>query len=197
MARNSTKTNFLRIVAVLLGVLGAGWLFSSGWGGVFDYVGGYSFKMNFISYFFSTALFPVATLLTAVLFFIVSLRDLEPLRNAFSLVVAIVSCVALVAYIVAILDFDKTIGSYFKPSGIIDISSVLLLITYILFSLYARNGGSIKNSAWTIGLIAVIVLVVGALYGYFAKDFGVKVTVQYVLTALAHTAVFYCGLRQF
>ena len=197
MAKNSVKSNFLRIISVLLGVLGAGWLFSTGWGGVFDYISGYSFKQNFFSYFFSTALFPVATLLAAVLFFIVSLRDLEPLRKAFSLVTAIVSCVALIAYAVAIFDLGKTVGAYFSPAGIIDVSSILLLVTYLLYSLYARNGGSIKNSAWTIGLIAIIILVVGAIYGYIAKDFGAKTTIQYVLTALAHLAVFYCGLRQY
>lgn len=197
MAKNSVKSNFLRIVAVLLGVLGAGWLFSNGWSGVFDYISGYSFKYNFISYFFSTALFPVATLLAAVLFFIVSLRDLEPLRNAFSLVVAIVSCVALIAYFVEILDFNKTVGAYFSPAGIIDVSHILLLVTYILFSLYARNGGSIKNPAWTIGLIAVIIMTGAAVYGYITKDFTTNAVIRYVLTSLAHLAVFYCGLRQY
>ncbi len=197
MAKKTVKTSFKRIIAVLCGVFGAGWLFSSVWRGVFDYVESYDIKSNFFSYFFGTGLFSVSTLLISVLFFIVSLRDLEPLKNAFAVVTAAVSAVAFVAYIVYISNNLTTFGDFVKPAGIIDVSCVVLLAAYVMFALYCRNGGTVKNSAWTVAVIAIVMLFGGVIYGYIVKDFGAKYTISEILTGFAHLALFYCGLRQY
>lgn len=195
MGRQKAKSNFLRIVSILLGVLGAGWLFSSVWREVFEYIENYSLSQNFFTYFFSTCLFSVSTLLVSVLFFIVSLRDLEPLRDVFSIITAVVSAVALVAYVVHIINSLTTVKAFFAPESIVNVANVMLLLAYFLYSLYVRNGGTIKNTAWIIAIVGIIILFIGALYGYITKDFSAKRTISHALTGLAHLALFYCGLR--
>lgn len=197
MAKKKTKSSFLRIISVLAGVLGAGWLFSTGWQGVFDFIGNYSLKKNFFNYFFNTGLFAVATLSVAVLFFIVSLRDLEPLKNGFAVFTAIISAVAFVAYIVFLVNQFDTLKMLVEPGMFIHYGCALLAAVYVLFALYVKNGGTIRNAAWVMGVIALALILFGALYGYVKEIYGPAALIKYIFTCLSHLGIFYCGLRQY
>ncbi|MBP5664713.1 MAG: hypothetical protein J6X87_00360 [Clostridia bacterium] len=197
MAKTKTGSNFARMLSVLLGVLGAGCLFSNGWKGVFDYVSGYSFKTNFFSYFFGPALFPVVTLAAALLFFIVSLRDLEPMVGGFSIFTAILAAFAAVAYAVFFINNIRAVETAFSPAYIMHFGKFLLLVAYFLFAMYCRNRGGIRNVAWGFAIAALVVILAATVYGFVKETLYAREFVDNIFTILAHAAMFFCGLRQY
>ena len=198
MAKKTKKAgqSVLKVISVLLGVLGAGWLFSEGWHGVFDYLTGYSKKYDFIDYFFSSNLFPVVTLFVAMLFIIRSLRDLDSLTGVFSIITAVLAVISLVAFCLSFFN-GITAEKLFEPEGLIDCGKLVLLVAYFLFAMYTRNGGKIKNVAWAFAIVALIIIFGAAVYGFASKAFASASLVSYIFTVLAHLAIFFCGLRQY
>ena len=96
MASRKKKSNLLRIIAVLCGCLGAGWLFSYGWNGLIELCLTYKVGNNIFYHFFSSGLFALATLITAVLFFVVSIRDLAPMKEGVAIASVVIYIIVAV-----------------------------------------------------------------------------------------------------
>ncbi len=193
-----------RIIAVMLGVLGSLWIFTSNWHEVanyFAYLTKYTPDKNFFSYFFAEAplfpLFPFAALLTALLFLIISLRDLYPIAKTFSLVAAIFCAAVFLFYAIYFCTTIKSADVFKSYSIYMNIGRVLLLVAYFLFAMYCRNGGSVRNVAWVISLAAVIVLGGALVFAFVRSAYSVQEFISQIFVLLANTAVMYCGLRQF
>ena len=198
MARKKKgEIGILRMIAVLLGVLGAGWLFFDAWQGVFDFVGGYRLSQNFFSYFFSTGLFPAALLSCIVLFFTVSLRDLEPLTGFFSVLTIILSAVAGVAFITYVVSTIKSADVIKDPLLYINAGKIMFIAAYLFFAIYCLNRGKIRNAAWGFAIAAIVLILFGSIYGFATEKVYVNEFVHNVITLAAHGAMFFCGLRQF
>ncbi|MBP1587756.1 MAG: hypothetical protein ILO53_05060 [Clostridia bacterium] len=195
--KKKSEIGVLRMLAVLLGVLGAGWLFFDAWQGVFDFVGGYKLSQNFFSYFFSTGLFPVALLSCIILFFTVSLRDLEPLTGFFSVLTIILSAVAGVACVMSFVSGIKTFDVVKEPSAYINLGRIMFVAAYLFFAIYCINRGKIRNAAWGFVIAAIVLILFGTIYGFAVEKVYVNEFVHHIITLAAHGAMFFCGLRRF
>lgn len=192
------KNNLLRIVSVLCGCLGAGWLFSRGWQEVIEYFMGYSSGQGFVRYFFSTGLFPLATLMIAVLFFVVSIRDLYVMKDGVSVAALIVSAIVAIAFVVYF------VGMFGSGSVSLDsfwfwysVLRFLMLLAYIAYTLYCLNVKSACGFAWTMAIVTSVGLIAAAIFGYVDKDIQAASFIYIMISSLAHLAVFYCGLKQY
>ncbi len=186
-----------RILAVMLGVLGACWLFAVSWNEVYHYIVSYTVDQNFFFYFFGRGIFPVASLFTAILFLIVSLRDLQPIAKGFALASAIISAIAFVAYVVYFGSTVKAIADLLSQDFVMNAGRFMMLIAYFLFAMYCRNGGGIRNVAWVFTLIAVVITAVALVYGLIVSKFSLQTIVDQLIIILAHLAMMYCGLRKY
>lgn len=198
MARNKKlKNGVFRIIAIMLGVVGACWLFAGCWRELSDHIAGYDPKTNFLSYFFLKDLFPVAALFVALLFIIVSLRDLKPVVNGFALATAVVCTAAFIGYVVYLCLNMKAPSEFLTPVFAIHVGRLLMLVAYFLFAMYSRNGGSVNKVAWVVAIVALATVAAALVWGFIVKTVTAGKLANQGLILLAHVAVLYCGLRRY
>ena len=195
--KKKNETGVLRMIAVLLGVLGAGWLFFDAWQGVFGFVGSYRLSLNFFKYFFGTGLFPIALLSCIILFFTVSLRDLEPLTGFFSVLTIILSAVAAAAFITYIVSTVNSFDAVKNCDLYIDVGKVFFIAAYLFFAIYCINKGRIRGIAWAFVIAAVVFILCGTVYGFATEKIYLNEFVHNLITLAAHGAMFFCGLKKF
>lgn len=198
MAAKRKKSNVLRVVSVLCGCLGAGWLFARGWQDVIDLFMGYRTNMSFIGYFFSTGLFPLATLMASILFFVVSIRDLSVMKGGTAAASLVVDAIVGVAFI---LYFVRGIaGGFFALNDFFlwyNVLQFVLLLAYITFTLYCMNGSRTVGFAWTAAVVSSVGFIAAAVFGYVSKSISAANFIYIMISSLAHLGVFYCGLKQY
>ncbi|MBO4261471.1 MAG: hypothetical protein J5921_02510 [Clostridia bacterium] len=202
--RKKEAVNIWRIISVMLGVLGSLWIFTCNWHEVasyFGYLTKYTPDKNFFSYFFGEAplfpLFPFAALLTAMLFLIISLRDLYPIARTFSLVTAIFCAAVFLFYAIYFCTTIKSADVFKDYSIYMNIGRVLLLVAYFLFAMYCRNGGSVRNVAWVFAIAAVLVLGVAIVFALVKRAYSAETFLNQAFVLLSNVALMYCGLRQY
>lgn len=197
MASRKRKSNILRVISVLCGCLGAGWLFSCGWQEIIDLFTGYKLGNNFFLHFFSFELFSLATLITAILFFVVSIRDLGVMKDGVSVAALVIHIIVAVVFIIY---FVNTLGGGLSAlSGFwfwYNVARFVMLIAYIAFALYCMRHGK-SGFAWSVALVAAISLIAISVFGYISSSISVENLIYIILSSLVHIGVFYCGLKQY
>ena len=198
MAAKRKKSNLLRVVSVLCGCLGAGWLFARGWQEVIDLFMGYRTNMSFIGYFFNTGLFPLATLMAALLFFVVSIRDLAVMKDGTAVASLIIDAIVGVAYVLYFIR-GITAGSFSFGDFWFwyNVLRFILLLAYITYTLYCMNGSRTVGFAWTAAVLSAVGFIAAAVFGYVSKSISAANFIYIMISALSHLAVFYCGLKQY
>lgn len=196
MASRKKKSNLLRIIAVLCGCLGAGWLFSYGWNGMIDLCLSYK-SGNIFNHFFSTGLFVVATLLTAILFFVVSIKDLSTMKEGVSVASVIIDVIVGVFFVINIVNgIVAGIGNITSYSFLRNVVLLIMIIAYISFAFYCLRKGR-AAAAWTIALVAIFGIIGVSVYGFIIHAIYVETLINDLVFSLAHLGVFYCGLKQY
>jgi hypothetical protein len=196
MASRKKKSNLLRIIAVLCGCLGAGWLFSYGWNGMIDLCLSYK-SGNIFNHFFSTGLFVVATLLTAILFFVVSIKDLSTMKEGVSVASIIIDVIVGVFFVINIVNgIVAGIGNITSYSFLRNVVLLIMIIAYISFAFYCLRKGR-AAAAWTIALVAIFGIIGVSVYGFIIHAIYVETLINDLVFSLAHLGVFYCGLKQY
>ena len=196
MASRKKKSNLLRIIAVLCGCLGAGWLFSYGWNGMIDLCLSYK-SGNIFNHFFSTGLFVVATLLTAILFFVVSIKDLSTMKEGVSVASIIIDVIVGVFFVINIVNgIVAGIGNITSYSFLRNVVLFIMIIAYVAFAFYCLRKGR-AAAAWTIALVAIFGIIGVSVYGFIIHAIYVETLINDLVFSLAHLGVFYCGLKQY
>jgi hypothetical protein len=196
MASRKKKSNLLRIIAVLCGCLGAGWLFSYGWNGMIDLCLSYK-SGNIFNHFFSTGLFVVATLLTAILFFVVSIKDLSTMKEGVSVASIIIDVIVGVFFVINIVNgIVAGIGNSTSYSFLRNVVLLIMIIAYVSFAFYCLRKGR-AAAAWTIALVAIFGIIGVSVYGFIIHAIYVETLINDLVFSLAHLGVFYCGLKQY
>ncbi len=196
MASRKKKSNLLRIIAVLCGCLGAGWLFSYGWNGMIDLCLSYK-SGNIFNHFFSTGLFVVATLLTAILFFVVSIKDLSTMKEGVSVASIIIDVIVGVFFVINIVNgIVAGIGNITSYSFLRNVVLLIMIIAYVSFAFYCLRKGR-AAAAWTIALVAIFGIIGVSVYGFIIHAIYVETLINDLVFSLAHLGVFYCGLKQY
>lgn len=198
MAAKRKKSNILRVLSVLCGCLGAGWLFARGWQEVIELFMGYRTNMSFIGYFFNTGLFPLATLMAALLFFVVSIRDLAVMKEGTAVASLIVDAIVGVAYILYFIrGFTGGSFSFGDFWFWYSVLRFILLLTYIAYTLYCMNVRQAVGFAWTAAILSTVGLIAVVVFGYISKSISASNFIYVMISSLAHLGVFYCGLKQY
>jgi len=197
MGGKKKKSNIMRVLSVLCGCLGAGWLFTRGWQEILDLFISYKIGNNFFSHFFTFELFSLATLITALLFFVVSIRDLGVMKDGVSvasLVIHILVAVVFIIYFVNTLSggFAALTGFWFWYN----VARFVMLIAYIAFALYCMNHNG-SAFAWSVALVASVALIAISIFGFIPGSISAENLIYIILSSLAHIGVFYCGLKQY
>jgi hypothetical protein len=196
MASRKKKSNLLRIIAVLCGCLGAGWLFSYGWNGMIDLCLSYK-SGNIFNHFFSTGLFVVATLLTAILFFVVSIKDLSTMKEGVSVASIIIDVIVGVFFVINIVNgIVAGVGNITTYSFLRNVVLLIMIIAYVSFAFYCLRKGR-AAAAWTIALVAIFGIIGVSVYGFIIHAIYVETLINDLVFSLAHLGVFYCGLKQY
>ncbi|MBO5418064.1 MAG: hypothetical protein J6A50_05635 [Clostridia bacterium] len=196
MASRKKKSNLLRIIAVLCGCLGAGWLFSYGWNGMIDLCLSYK-SGNIFNHFFSTGLFVVATLLTAILFFVVSIKDLSTMKEGVSVASIIIDVIVGVFFVINIVNaIVAGFGNILTFGFLRNIAFFIMILAYVAFAFYCLSKGK-AAVAWTIALVAVFCVIGVSVYGFIIHAIYVETLINNLVFSLAHAGVFYCGLKQY
>jgi hypothetical protein len=181
---------------VLCGCLGAGWLFSYGWNGMIDLCLSYK-SGNIFNHFFSTGLFVVATLLTAILFFVVSIKDLSTMKEGVSVASIIIDVIVGVFFVINIVNgIVAGIGNITSYSFLRNVVLLIMIIAYVSFAFYCLRKGR-AAAAWTIALVAIFGIIGVSVYGFIIHAIYVETLINDLVFSLAHLGVFYCGLKQY
>ena len=196
MASRKKKSNLLRIIAVLCGCLGAGWLFSYGWNGMIDLCLSYK-SGNIFNHFFSTGLFVIATLLTAILFFVVSIKDLSTMKEGVSVASIIIDVIVGVFFVINIVNgIVDGVGNITTYRFLRNVVLLIMIIAYVSFAFYCLRKGR-AAAAWTIALVAIFGIIGVSVYGFIIHAIYVETLINDLVFSLAHLGVFYCGLKQY
>ena len=192
MAKTSKKIG--SVAAVILGCIGAGFLVYYGIAEFINFISGFKLSKGIFQYFFGPELMCLAVLTLGITFFVTIIKDLSYIRKGvtvFSLAVA-----AIVFFCYGVIVFNSFPPS-FSTSFWENILMLVLLIGYVTYFIYNLGTKKISGFAWVMCFIGVSGLFIVNCVQLYMQQISTGTFIHDVFSALAHYALFYCGLKKY